>query len=80
MPRDYFDRGSKGEYSREMFVALRHRLNELEDYLASSALGDLGLIDPSALRSALSSGTASADDLALAETTLETERWARCFV
>lgn len=77
MPREYFDRGTKGEYSKELHEAMRLHRDALFSFFDNSALGSLGLIDPERLQVIVRSGLASTDQLHQLQATLETECWVR---
>ena len=45
MPRQFFERRDKGEYSAESYVSFRDQRKQLESVFSESVLADLGLID-----------------------------------
>lgn len=50
MPRQFFERRDKGEYSAESYVSFRNQRDQLESVFSESVLADLGLIDIHELR------------------------------
>lgn len=77
VPSYYFNRRDKGEYSRELYKAIRIHRDRLYDFFSDCALADLGIVDADQLRNSILSGTIRADEIHSLQSTLEVERWIR---
>lgn len=77
VPRVFFERRTKGEYSREMYGEIDRVRASLGDYFEDSALAELGLIDAAQLRAAINTPATFSWQLDPLERTIAYERWLR---
>ena len=80
MPRDFFTRNGKGEYSDDLYVAFEHGRDRLQEFFDDSVLARWGLIDLPALRGVIASPAASGDGLGELERAVAVEHWLRAHV
>ncbi len=77
VPPSMMNRTSKGDYSRELFDAIRAHRDEILRYFSRSLLAELNVVDMNVLRDAIVSGVNTTDELHSLQSTFETERWLR---
>ena len=77
MPREIFARATKGEYTKDSYETFFARREFLVDELAHGYVGQLGLIDRSALKAKLSMRTVSSEFLFELKRLVAAERWIR---
>ncbi|MFJ4171320.1 asparagine synthase-related protein [Paenarthrobacter sp. NPDC089714] len=77
VPRWIFTREDKGEYSSDLFQEFKARRRELSRLFDDSCLVDMGHVDPTAVRSALSMPVIGTDELYELEHLAGVERWIR---
>jgi asparagine synthase (glutamine-hydrolysing) len=77
VPEPVLGRRSKGEYSAEVYDGMRRNQHDLLAYCDDLRLGERGLADPVALRSALVGPKPESRHLAPFENTLACEAWLR---
>jgi len=77
MPREIFARATKGEYTKDSYKTFFARRESLVDELAHGYVGQLGLIDRSALKARLSMRAVSSEFLFELKRLVAAERWIR---
>ena len=77
MPREIFARATKGEYTKDSYKTFFARRESLVDELAHGYVGQLGLIDRSALKAKLSMRAVSSEFLFELKRLVAAERWIR---
>ncbi|HKU35365.1 MAG TPA: asparagine synthase-related protein [Paenarthrobacter sp.] len=77
VPRWIFTREDKGEYSSDLFSEFKARRRELSKLFDDSYLVDMGHVDPTAVRTALSMPVIGTDELFELEHLASVERWIR---
>ena len=77
VPAPILDRTTKGEFSAETYAGLRRHRAELLRMTEDSLLAERGLVDPVALRRAITTSHATAEPLWSVDMTLASEMWLR---
>ncbi|MFC7488651.1 asparagine synthase-related protein [Knoellia pratensis] len=77
VPQELLGRPSKADFSRDMYVALRHNRAEMLRWCDDLRLGSLELVDPQALRASILGNHPTPPSMIQLFTTLAAESWLR---